>query len=36
VLADNLSKVPPAVTDAIRDGAPVPDAKLAALSQFAR
>lgn len=36
VLADNLSKVPTAVTDAIRDGAPIPDAQLAALSQFAR
>ena len=36
VLADNLSKVPTAVTDAIREGAPIPDARLAALSRFAR
>lgn len=36
VLADNLSKVPAAVTDAIRDDGPIPDAKLAALSRFAR
>lgn len=33
-VADNLSKVPPAVTDAIRDGQPLPDARLAALSRF--
>jgi uncharacterized peroxidase-related enzyme len=34
VLADKMSKVPPAVTDAIRDGKTIPDAQLAALSQF--
>ncbi|MDQ5910442.1 MAG: hypothetical protein QG599_2538 [Pseudomonadota bacterium] len=34
VLADNLSKVPTAVTDAIRAGALIPDDQLAALSQF--
>ena len=33
-VADNMSKVPPAVTDAIRDGQPIPDGKLAALSGF--
>lgn len=33
-VADAMSKVPPAVTDAIRDGKPIPDAKLAALSAF--
>lgn len=36
MLADAKSKVPPAVTEAIRDGTPVPDAKLAALSAFTR
>lgn len=36
VIAENLSKVPPAVTDAIRDGTPIPHAKLAALSAFTR
>ncbi len=36
VLAGAVSKVPAAVTDALRDGAPVPDAKLAALSEFTR
>lgn len=35
-LADNVSKVPPAVTDAIREGIPVPDARLAALHDFTR
>lgn len=35
-IADQMSKVPPAVTNAIRDGAEVPDAKLAALSDFTR
>lgn len=35
-IADNMSKVPPAVTDAIRDGKPIADAKLAALSSFTR
>jgi uncharacterized peroxidase-related enzyme len=34
VLADKMSKVPPAVTDAIRDGGAIPDARLAALSLF--
>lgn len=34
VIADNMSKVPTAVTDALREGAPLPDAKLAALSAF--
>jgi uncharacterized peroxidase-related enzyme len=33
-VADAVSKVPKAVTDAIRDGEPIPDAKLAALSTF--
>lgn len=36
VIADHFSKVPVEVTDAIRDGAPFPDAKLAALSKFTR
>lgn len=35
-LADNAAKVPKPITDAIRDGAPVPDAKLSALSRFTR
>lgn len=35
-IADKMSGVPAAVTDAIRDGAPIPDAKLAALHDFAR
>lgn len=35
-IADQMSKVPPAVTNAIRDGAAVPDARLAALSDFTR
>lgn len=35
-LADNMSKVPVDVTDAIRDGRPVADAKLAALSAFSQ
>lgn len=34
VLADRMSKVPPAVTDAIRDGKTIPDARLASLSLF--
>lgn len=34
VLADKMSKVPPAVTDAIRDGKAIPDVRLAALSLF--
>lgn len=36
VIADTASKVPVSVTDAIRTGEPIPDAKLAALSQFTR
>jgi uncharacterized peroxidase-related enzyme len=35
MLADQVSKVPPEITDAIREGKPVPDPKLAALSTFA-
>ena len=35
-IADKVSKVPVEVTEAIRDGAPIPDAKLAALSDFTR
>lgn len=35
-IADKMSGVPQAVTDAIRDGAPIADAKLAALHDFAR
>ncbi len=35
-IADSMSKVPAAVTDAIRDSKPIPDAKLAALSTFTR
>lgn len=34
MLADKMSKVPPEVTDAIRDGRPIPDSRLAALSAF--
>ncbi|HYE38116.1 carboxymuconolactone decarboxylase family protein [Methylocaldum sp.] len=34
-VADAMSKVPSAVTDAIRDGKSIPDATLAALSAFA-
>lgn len=34
MLADQMSKVPPPVTEAIRDGRAIPDAKLAALSAF--
>lgn len=33
-MADAMSKVPPVVTDAIRDGEPIPDAKLEALRKF--
>ena len=33
-IADNMSKVPMAVTDALREGTPISDAKLAALSVF--
>lgn len=35
-LADKMSGVPVAVTDAIRDGAPIPDRRLAALHDFTR
>lgn len=35
-VGDNMTKVPKEVTDAIRNGQPVPDAKLAALSTFTR
>lgn len=34
-VADMMSKVPAEITDAIRDGRPVPDAKLEALRKFA-
>jgi len=34
LIADRMTLVPAAVTDAIRDGTPIPDAKLAALSAF--
>ncbi len=36
VLADKFSNVQPAVTDAIRDGAAIPEPKLRALSEFTR
>lgn len=35
-VADNVSKVPPEVTDAIRDDTPIADKKLAALVDFTR
>lgn len=35
-VADKMSKVPPEVTDAIRDGRPILDAKLRALADFTR
>ncbi len=35
-LADAMSKVPPAVTDAIRDGSPIDDPKLGALHAITR
>jgi len=35
-VADNMSKVPTAVTDAIRNDEPIPDSRLAALSAFTR
>jgi uncharacterized peroxidase-related enzyme len=35
-IADKRSQVPPAVTDAIRAGARIPDARLRALSEFTR
>lgn len=34
LVADMMSKVPAAVTNAIRDGAPIPDPRLAALAAF--
>jgi uncharacterized peroxidase-related enzyme len=34
VIADNMSKVPKEVTDAIRNGEEIPDAKLKALAEF--
>ena len=34
MIADQMSKVPPQVTDAIRDGRPIADARLAALAKF--
>lgn len=34
MIADQMSKVPPEVTEAIRDGRDIPDPKLAALSAF--
>lgn len=36
VIADTMSKVPAAVTDAIRDGKPIPDPKFAALAAFTK
>jgi len=36
LVADAMSKVPTEVTDALRDGKPVADAKLAALANFTR
>lgn len=36
LIADAVSKVPPAVTNAIREGRGIPDAQLAALSEFTR
>ena len=36
MIADKMSKVPPIVTDAIRDGRMISDSKLAALSKFTR
>ncbi|MEW6166863.1 MAG: carboxymuconolactone decarboxylase family protein [Pseudomonadota bacterium] len=36
LIADQMSKVPVDVTDAIRNGTPISDAKLAALSSFTR
>ncbi|AFZ69313.1 carboxymuconolactone decarboxylase family protein [Deinococcus peraridilitoris] len=35
-IADQMSKVPTEVTDAIRDGRPIPDARLEALRTFVR
>ena len=35
-VADKMSKVPPEVTDAIRDGRPIADPKLSALAEFTR
>lgn len=36
LVADAMSRVPTAVTNALRDGQPAPDAKLAALAEFTR
>ena len=36
MIADKMSKVPAAILEALRTGAPVPDAKLATLSEFTR
>lgn len=36
LIADNMSKVSPAVTDAIRNDTPIPDDRLAALSLFTK
>lgn len=36
MLADTQSKVPPAVTEALRTGAQIPDERLGALSEFTR
>lgn len=36
MIADTMSKVPAAVTEAIRDGKPIPDPKLAALAAFTK
>lgn len=36
MIADAISKVPMEVTDAIRDGAPISDSRLAALNRFAK
>lgn len=36
VIADTQSKVPPQVTDALRNGTEIPDARLRALSEFTR
>lgn len=36
VIADHFSKVPTEITDAIRNGDPIPDGKLSALAEFTR
>lgn len=35
-VADKMSKVPPEITDAIRDGRPIADAKIQALATFTK